>query len=110
MQDEVAIKLYTNTAGFSNEQILYAKKEVVQAAGKPPAFVNNADRTAVTPYGFVFPPFTVAEKAQPLAEWNKRFQADVITSMQVCSVPVYDSPTKICLTWTCRPPVKHMGY
>ena len=83
MQERVAIKIYTNAAGFSNEQVLYGKQEVQDAAAVPPMFVNNADRCAVTPYGFVFPPFTVTEECQPLSQWLKTFQADFITSMQV---------------------------
>jgi hypothetical protein len=83
VQDEVTIKLFTNTAGFAAEQAVYGHARVTDAVGKPPLFLNNADRIARTPYGFVFPPFMIAERGQPLSEWMSSFSADIVTSMQV---------------------------
>jgi hypothetical protein len=83
VQDEVVIKLFTNTAGFAAEQAVYGYTRVTDAVGKPPQFFNNADRIASTPYGFVLPPFTVATRGQPLSEWMSSFSADFVTSMQV---------------------------
>jgi hypothetical protein len=82
-QDEMAIKLFTNTAGFAAEQAAYGHSSIADAVGTPPLFVNNADRIACTPYGFVFPPFMVTERGQPLSEWMSTYSADMVTSMQV---------------------------
>jgi hypothetical protein len=82
LQDAVAIKVYIDPAGFSIEQMVYGRL-ATSSVGTAPAFCNNADCSASTPYGFVFPPFTVTKKAQPLSEWFEKFEADFVTSMQV---------------------------
>lgn len=84
MQDAVAIKIFTNAAGFANEERAYGIKSVADAVGTCPSFMRNADRAAVMPSGWPFPPFTIAEKGQPLNTWMSSYSADPITSMQVC--------------------------
>jgi serine/threonine protein kinase len=87
VQDEVAIKLFTNTTGFAAEQAVYSHSSLADVVGKPPLFVSNTDRIACTSYGFVFPPFTVMERGQPLSERISDFSADCVTSMQVALTP-----------------------
>jgi hypothetical protein len=83
MQYVVALKFFTDPAGFANEERAYGIKAVSDALGALPAFISNQDRCALMPNGWPFPPFTVSDKGQPLDEWMKRFTADPVTSMQV---------------------------
>lgn len=83
VQDAVALKFFTDAAGFANEQRAYSMPAITQALDAP-TFMNNADRAAVMPSGLPFPPFTVAEKGQSLEVWLRSFSADAITTMQVC--------------------------
>ena len=83
MQDAVAIKFFTEPAGFANEQRAYCIKAVAEAVGAVPALMPNSDCSAVMPNGWPFPPYTVAEKGQPLDVWMGSYSADPITSMQV---------------------------
>lgn len=85
VQDPVAIKIFTDTAAYANEQRAYNIKAVAEAVGTPPIFMTNSDGSTAMPSGEPFPPFTVAEKGQPLDMWMERFSADPITSMQVLS-------------------------
>ena len=91
MQDAVAIKFFTEPAGFANEQRAYCIKAVAEAVGAVPALMPNSDCSAVMPNGWPFPPYTVAPKGQPLDVWMERFAADTITSMQVL-LPVVSIP------------------
>jgi hypothetical protein len=86
VQDSVALKFFTDSAGFANEQRACSNPAVAEAIGSPPVFILNSDCAAMMPTGIPFPPFTVSEKGQPLDVWMKRFRADTITSMQVCSL------------------------
>ena len=83
MQDAVAIKIFTDPAGFANEERAYGIKALAEAVGTTPTFMKNEDRSAVMPNGWPFPPFTVAEKGQPLDVWMRSYSADPITGMQV---------------------------
>jgi hypothetical protein len=83
LQDAVAIKFFTDPAGFANEQRAYDIKAVAEAVGAHPTFWRNDDRAALMPNGWPFPPFTVSSKGQPLGAWISKFEADSITSMQV---------------------------
>ena len=87
VQDVVAIKFFTDLAGFANEQRVYGIKAVSEAVGAVPAFMRNSDSSALMPNGWPFPPFTVAEKGQPLDVWMRSYSADPITSMQVQGHP-----------------------
>jgi hypothetical protein len=83
MQDSVAIKIFTDAAGFLNEERAYGIKAVVEAVGRAPTFIRNKDCSAMMPNGWPFPPFTIAEKGQSLEVWMQSYSADPITSMQV---------------------------
>jgi hypothetical protein len=87
VQDAVAIKFFTDPAGFANEQRAYGMKAVAEAVGTRPTFFANEDRAAVMPNGWPFPPFTVSEKGQPLHVWMNSYSADPVTSMQVSTLP-----------------------
>ena len=79
----MAIKLFTDAAGFANEERAYGIKAVAEAVGTSPTFMPNSDLSAMMPNGLPFPPYTVAEKGQPLDVWMGSYSADPITSMQV---------------------------
>lgn len=82
----MVLKLFTVPGAFEKEQQMYSSHRIAAAVGDKPVFMDNQDRSAATPAGFLFPPFAVYERQQPLAEWMQRFPADNITSMQVlCS-------------------------
>jgi hypothetical protein len=83
MQDSVAIKIFTDAAGFWNEERAYGIKAVAEAVGRAPTFTRNEDCSAMMPNGWPFPPFTIAEKGQSLEVWMQSYSADPITSMQV---------------------------
>ena len=87
MQDAVAIKIFTDPAGFANEERAYGIKAIAEAVGTTPTFMKNEDRSAVMPNGWPFPAYTVAEKGQPLDVWMRSYSADPITSMQVLGLP-----------------------
>ncbi|NJR41440.1 MAG: hypothetical protein HC767_01040 [Akkermansiaceae bacterium] len=82
VQDVVAIKFFTDPAGFANEERAYSIKAVAEAVGSLPVFMRNENSAAVMPSGWPFPPFTVSEKGQPLDVWMRGYSADLVTSMQ----------------------------
>jgi hypothetical protein len=83
VQDPVAIKFFSDHAAFVNERMIYGISEIAQALGDSPVFVDNADGQIQSPSGFVFPPHSVMQKGQSLEQWLQRFEADIVTSMQV---------------------------
>ena len=89
MQDAVAVKIFTDPAGFANEQRVYRVRAVADAVGSPPILMNNKDGTAASPCGWRFPPFTVADRGQPLDAWLACYKADILTCVQVLHLVTY---------------------
>jgi hypothetical protein len=83
LQDNVAIKFYSDPLAFSNEQKIYSNAKIAEVVGGAPVLLDNADGRIQAPSGFVFPPHSVADKGQPLQQWLTLFEADFVTSMQV---------------------------
>ena len=66
VQDVVAIKIFTDPAGFANEERAYGVLAVAEVAGPTPTFSKNEDCSMMMPNGLPFPPYTVAGKGKPL--------------------------------------------
>ena len=83
MQDAVVLKVFTDPAGFANEQRVYRIRAVADAVGSPPVLMNNKDGAAASPSGWRFPAFTVADRGKPLDAWLACYTADMLTCVQV---------------------------
>lgn len=62
----MAIKIFTEDTGFANEERAYDIKAIAEAAGASPIFSRNEDCCMMMQNGLPFPPYTVAERGQPL--------------------------------------------
>lgn len=85
LQITVAIKIFANQKCFENEQRIYSTTEVASALGAAPRFFNNRDRAACTPYGYIFPPFTISDRCESLESVMSRGPLAFNTVMQACA-------------------------
>ena len=65
--------VYERTASLSNQG-------GGRCCGIPPILMHHKDGAAVAPSGWTFPPFTVAERGQPLDAWIASYTADIVES------------------------------
>lgn len=88
---QVAIKFYQDKAAFAKEQQVYGNPQLQKMMPRALAVDDNASAAACTPYGYVFPAFTVTECGESLDEWARCHNADTdfVTILQV-NVPPFD--------------------
>jgi hypothetical protein len=91
----VAIKIYTNQQCFAVERAVYSHKEIAPALGASPIFSQNHDKSARTPYGYYFPPYTISEKCEPLERVMRRGTVNFPTVMQARPRPLLPSPARV---------------
>ena len=84
LQETVAIKIFTNQQCFANERRIYHSKEIASALGTAPTFYNNHDKGACTPYGYIFPPFTIYDECKSLESVMRSGPVAFPTVMQAC--------------------------
>lgn len=65
---QVAIKFYLDLAAFSSNQHLYKQSAVIAAMPDTLSYVDNADGSFKTPYGYTFPPFVILKCGKSLGE------------------------------------------
>lgn len=78
----MAIKIFTNQQCFANERRIYNTKEIAPALGACPIFSSNHDKAASTPYGYIFPPFTIYGKCESLERTMRRGPVEFPIVMQ----------------------------
>ena len=77
------MKFFLDRHAFAVLQRLFALPHL-KASLEAPVANANAESLARSPQGYVFPPHTMAEVAQPLEQWMAgAHSADFITSVQV---------------------------
>ena len=97
MREGVAIKFFLDRHAFAVEQHLFSLAPL-QAALAVPVLNGNGEGHARSPQGYVFPPHSVAEVAQPLETWMAdTHSGDFITCMQVrCAAPTQSMHACFC--------------
>ena len=80
----MAIKIFTNQQCFVNERRIYHTKHVASVLGTAPMFYNNHDRRACTPYGYIFPPYTISDEYKSLESVMRSGPVAFPTVMQAC--------------------------
>lgn len=84
--EEVAIKFFTRRDAFEREAALYRTAALSALMPHISVLESNAAAKVRTPQGYVFPPFMVVERGEPLDEWANRVQPDFLNVLKVCTL------------------------
>jgi hypothetical protein len=76
------VKFFLEWSAFAMDEYICKLDSVCSALPAVPHFYSNADGSAVATGGYIFPPHSVSEWAEPLEAWMTSNTADLITCLQ----------------------------